>query len=113
MTTNILIYTVATGINEERLFVNLDAVCVEGCVFHLLGTDKTNEPFVAWATANDHNFQVHKTNENKYGYSALQRVAKRIFLDNNIDKLLVHKIDALTLDLTHLARDKGIKVVVF
>ena len=51
MTTNVLIYTVATDINEERLFVKLDAVCVEGCVFHLLGTDKTNEPFVAWATA--------------------------------------------------------------
>ena len=113
MTTNILIYTVATDINEARLFVKLDAICVEGCVFHLLGTDKTNEPFVAWAVANDHNFQVYKINENKYGYSALQRAAKRIFLDNNIDKLLVHEIDALTLDLTHLARDKGIRVGVF
>ena len=58
MTTNVLIYTVATDINEERLFVKLDAVCVESCVFHLLGTDKTNEPFVVWATANDHNFQI-------------------------------------------------------
>ena len=113
MTTNVLIYTVATDINEERLFVKLDAVCVEGCVFHLLGTDKTNEPFVAWATVNDHNFQVHKIDEDKYGYSALQRVTKRIFLDNNIDKLLVHEINASTLDLTHLARDKDIKIVVF
>ena len=113
MTTNVLIYTVATDINEERLFVKLDAVCVESCVFHLLGTDKTNEPFVVWATANDHNFQIHKINENKYGYSALQVVAKNILLNNNIDKLLVHEINASTLDLTHLARNKDIKVVVF
>ncbi len=113
MTTNILIYTVATGISEDRLFVKLDDICVKGCVFHLLGTDTTNEPFIAWATANDHNFKIHEINENKYGYSALQRAAKQIFLDNSIAKVLVHEIDVFTLDLTHLARDKGIKVVVF
>jgi hypothetical protein len=113
MVTNILIYTLGTALNEATLFRKLDAVYTKGSVLHLLGSEESNEPFAAWATANEHSFKSHEINENKYGFSALQRAAQAALKDNDIGELLVHNIDAFTLEFVHLARDKGIKVVVF
>jgi hypothetical protein len=113
MATNILIYTLGAAIDEALLFHKLDAAYTKGSVLHLLGSEESNEPFAAWATANGHSFKSYEVNENKYGFSALQRAAKAALKDNDIGELLVHNIDAFTLEFVHLARDKGIKVVVF
>ena len=113
MVTNILIYTLGTAFDEASLFRKLDAAYTKGSVLHLLGSEVSNEPFAAWATANEHSFKLHEINENKYGFSALQRAAQAALKDNDIGELLVHNIDAFTLEFVHLARDKGIKEVVF
>ena len=65
MVTNILIYTLGTAFDEASLFRKLDAAYTKGSVLHLLGSEVSNEPFAAWATANEHSFKLHEINENK------------------------------------------------
>lgn len=110
----VVIYTQGY-MSDECVFSSMDRYALqyvfEQKVVHLLGTEKSNAPFLIWANANKVAFRVPEVNYTKYGYSALQRVARSLFQNDEVKTLVVSHIDANSLEITHMAKVKGIEVI--
>ena len=110
-----VVYTVGQeGYSDLWIFSRLDAV-FGGRPPHteiiFIGTEGTNEPFLAWAHANSISHRVHITRSDKFGYSALIKSVKKLFHDEIIKSLVVLSIDAQSMDITHVARNKQVRVL--
>ena len=109
-----VIYTQGSTTNSDLwVFSRLDTLFQSRGAYELIliGTEETNEPFLAWTQAKSVGCRVHEINSTKHGYSALIKTVKRLFHDEKIDLLVVHNIDAQSMDITHIARTKEIRVV--
>jgi|TARA_R110000787_G_scaffold163348_1_gene276562 hypothetical protein len=109
-----VIYTIGdSGYTDLWIFSRLQSVFGTKLDVELIliGTEETNEPFRAWAKANGVRSRTHVTLSDKYGYSALVKSIKRLFHEETITGLLVLKIDAQSMDISHIARDKQVRVI--
>ncbi len=111
---NILIYTTGFSLQEKYIFQKLDDLVTEHGLFKLtlLGNTISNEPFFAWAKTNNIDYDVRELSI-KYGPSAAIQAAIDIYLNNNIDALVIQSLDSTTLEIAHMAQCKGIEVALF